>query len=113
MFSGGENWCRAGGTPSSRTSVVLLRIWSSPAAVPGKAAGSSELNCGHFPRLDPFSKDVPHLFAVGILPVRLSQLGLHSQLVRAQLASFKHAGCSLSPLDKVSGGEKHFGLLCT
>lgn len=63
----------------------------------------------------PSLKVLLHLFSVGILPAWLSQLGLQSQLVRAQLATFKHAGCSLSSLDKVNRGgkKKHFGLLCT
>lgn len=113
MFSGGENWCRAG---ELQAAGPVYSCWESGLHQQLSLEKQQETvnwTVAISPGSIPSPKVLPHLFAVGILPLWMSQLGLQSQLVRAQLASFKRAGCSLSSLDKVSRGEKHFGLLCT
>lgn len=110
-------WCKLARTPgswSSTTSLLLLRIWPSPAAVTGKVAGKLWIESWPFPRVRSL------LRRCCLICLQLEHClfgcpscGLQCQLVRTQLASFKHAGFSVNSLNKVNRGEKYFGLLCT
>lgn len=75
-FLVGANWHRTPpGGRSGTTSPLPLRIWPSPAAVTGRAAGKLRIESWPFPPSSiPSPKVLPHLSAAGVLPVWLSQL---------------------------------------